>query len=177
MNCVRNGAALVLLVFSCRVFAETIEQTTIYQACMASPSNCTVLDLDWRQLTGTVPTELATLTSLTLIHFFYNRLVGTIPSELGTITGLTEISLGGNQLTSTIPTEFGSLTHLRDMRLYTNQLTGTIPSELGALTDLTMLYVGNGSNHQLFVHTACSRVMKFLITFFTVIFPSSLLSS
>ena len=42
-----------------------------------------------------------------------NQLTGTIPTELVSLSNLTELSLGRNQLTGTIPTELGSLSNLQ----------------------------------------------------------------
>ncbi|KAJ3248152.1 hypothetical protein HDU77_008235 [Chytriomyces hyalinus] len=106
---------------------------------LARLTSLTFLILADNQLTGTIPTELGLLTRLTYIMLHNNRLTGTIPTEFGRLTDLEELGLRDNQLTGTIPTEFGQLTLLTALSLYANQLTGSIPAELGRLTRLPSL--------------------------------------
>jgi hypothetical protein len=90
---------------------------------------------------GTIPREIALLSSLTSLSLDQNQRTSTIPTELGLLSGLTLLSLGRNQLTSTIPTELGRLTSLTYLGLYSTQLTSSIPTELGLLTELESLYL------------------------------------
>ena len=73
----------------------------------ATNNTVTGLNLDFNQLSGTIPTELGELGSLTGLDFGLNELSGTIPTELGALTSLTVLSLYENQLSGTIPTELG----------------------------------------------------------------------
>ena len=102
----------------------------------------TGLSLWENQLTGTIPTELGSLSNLEGLDLWGNQLTGTIPTELGSLSNLRWLSLGGNQLTGTIPTELVSLSNLEGLSLGGNQLTGTIPTELGSLSNLTELSLG-----------------------------------
>ena len=52
------------------------------------------LDLDGKQLSGPIPSELGNLESLSLRD---NQLSGPIPSELGNLDNLRALSLGNNQ--------------------------------------------------------------------------------
>ena len=97
------------------------------------------LNLAGNQLTGAIPTELASLTGLQSLGLSYNRLTGPIPSEFGGLTALQSLDLGSNQLTGPIPSEFGGLTALQSLYLGYNQLTGPIPTELASLTGLQSL--------------------------------------
>ena len=98
-----------------------------------------VLYLVDQGLTGTIPSELGSLTNLQSLSLGLNHLTGEIPAELGNLSNLRHLILGGNQLTGGIPTELGSLANLQRLYLYNNQLTGEIPKELGSLANLQRL--------------------------------------
>ena len=97
------------------------------------------LDLNWNDLSGEIPVDLADLRSLATLKLGSNTLTGTIPTELGGLTKLESLSLGGNEITGRIPAELGNLTNLVSLELDSNALTGTIPTELGGLTNLLRL--------------------------------------
>ena len=60
-----------------------------------------------------------------------NELTGNIPSELASITTLEKLLICDNDLTGSIPSEFAFLTALQEIELCDNELTGTIPSDIG----------------------------------------------
>ena len=91
----------------------------------------TRLDLNYQDLTGTIPSELGNLRSLEELDLSGNFLIGTIPPELGKLTDLREIIFTDNKLIGTIPPELGNLLRLEEFYLDRNNLSGTIPSELG----------------------------------------------
>ena len=106
---------------------------------LGSLTNLEFLDLSGNQLTGEIPVELADLAILRSLELGSNQLTGKIPVELSNLTNLTWLDLSWNDLTGTIPAELGSLTNLRGLHLYNNQLIGDIPSELSRLTNLERL--------------------------------------
>jgi len=59
-----------------------------------------------------------------------SRLTGTLPTQLGSLTKLVHLRLPGNRLTGAIPTQLGSLAKLRTLALFGNTLTGCIPNML-----------------------------------------------
>jgi len=124
--CAECGDGYVLLWGEC----YTIEGTTS-------------LYLYYNQLTGEIPPEIGSLTSLTDLNLSNNQLTGEIPSSIGNLTNLTSLYLHNNELTGEIPSEIGSLTNLTTLYLFDNQLTGEIPPEIGNLTSLTYLYLYN----------------------------------
>jgi len=103
------------------------------------------LRLPANNLTGSIPSQLSSLSNLTALSFSGNRLSGQIPSQLGSLASLTLLHLAYNDLSGQIPAELGSLAKLKELFLKRNQLSGQIPSQLGSLTNLYKMYVsGNG---------------------------------
>ena len=119
------------------------ELTGSIPAELGSLSELQELDLGNNQLTGSIPTELGDLSDLTQFSLDNNQLTGAIPRELGNLANLTQFSLNNNQLTGAIPRRLRILTALTTLKLSDNQLTGSIPSWLGNLTNLTLLHLNN----------------------------------
>ena len=101
----------------------------------------TELRLVGNQLSGQIPAELGSLTSLIVLSLHANQLSGQIPAELGSLANLTGLGLGENQLSGQIPAKLGNLTNLEFLGLVGNQLSGQIPAELGSLANLGRLYL------------------------------------
>ena len=106
-----------------------------------SPLRVTSLVLSDSQLTGTIPSELGSLSNLKSLNLSNNRLTGTIPAELGSLSNLESLNLSSNELTG-IPGELGNLPNLETLYLGFNELAGPIPGELGNLSNLETLYLG-----------------------------------
>jgi Leucine-rich repeat (LRR) protein len=89
---------------------------------------------------GSIPTEIAWLSSLRILNFIGLDITGTIPSEIGTMKNLTALGLGNTRVTGTIPSEIGSCPNLRELYLDGSGMTlsGSIPSEIGKLAQLGM---------------------------------------
>ena len=105
-----------------------------------SNGRVTELALQDNNLAGTLPTELARLSSLTELALHRNhRLTGAISPELGNLSNLSLLSLYGNQFTGEIPLELGDLSNLTALYLTANQFTGEIPPELARLSNLMVL--------------------------------------
>ena len=95
--------------------------------------------LNSNQLSGVIPPELGSLSSLVDLSLSTNQLSGSIPPELGSLSSLEDLNLWSNQLSGVIPPELGSLSSLESLGLSTNQLSGSIPPELGSLSSLMYL--------------------------------------
>jgi Leucine-rich repeat (LRR) protein len=120
-------------------------------------------------LAGTIPTELALLSSsLTVLELReMKELQGTIPSELGTLTNLVELKLDRSSFTGCVPPELldgrlsklvsiflnenllqcvpaigSSMPSLKSLKLSGNQFSGAVPGEIGFMTSLTELDLG-----------------------------------
>ena len=114
----------------------TTTPITAWEGVTITISRVTKLELNRKQLTGTIPAALGTLTNLTYLNLNDNQLTSTIPKELGNLSQLQTLNLHGNKLMGSIPARLGNLTNLRGLGIAHNQLTGTIPKELGNLSNL-----------------------------------------
>jgi hypothetical protein len=99
----------------------------------------TRIDLDYNQLTGTIP-NFSALPNLKYLYLYSNQLTGTIPN-FSALPNLETLFLWGNQLTGTIP-NFSALPNLEWLSLHSKQLTGTSPnfSALPKLQELVLSY-------------------------------------
>jgi Leucine-rich repeat (LRR) protein len=100
------------------------------------------------------------------IVFFYlseNQLTGSIPSSMASLTNLLYLYLSDNQLTGSIPSSMGLLTKLETLYLYDNQLSGIIPSSMGLLTKLSTLLLSNNQLKGTMPTSLCSSGLIALI--------------
>ena len=100
-----------------------------------TPQRVTGLDLEDSQLTGTIPSELGSLSQLQTLSLSQNQLTEEIPLELGRLTHLQSLSLWSNQLAGVIPPELSNLSNLTLLKLSQNQLTGCIPAGVRGVDD------------------------------------------
>ena len=108
---------------------------------LAELSSLRLLEFFGNNLTGEIPPELGDLSALFWMDFRGNRLTGAIPPELGKLSGLEALGLGPNSLSGSIPPELGGLSSLRRLELSGNELTGTLPPELGDLSSVESLWL------------------------------------
>jgi Leucine-rich repeat (LRR) protein len=95
----------------------------------ASLTSLVHLDLSLNNFNGTIPPRFAALTTVQLFDIAKNMVTGSIPSALSTMTSLTWLGLHQNQLVGSLPTALGALTNLQQFSVNNNGLTGTIPTE------------------------------------------------
>ena len=110
---------------------------------LASLSSLIELNLPGNRLEGGIPLELAGLSDLEVLRLSSNRLSGEIPSELASLSSLRVLNLFDNRLSGEIPSELSSLSNLEVLRLYSNGLSGEIPGELADLPNLTRLIISS----------------------------------
>ena len=110
---------------------------------LGSLSSLKGLSLQRNDLSGPIPPELGSLSSLKVLSLNDNNLSGPIPPELGNLDSVTSLSLSDNDLLGQIPPELGNLGSLRWLSLRNNDLSGSIPPELGNLASLTWLGLVN----------------------------------
>ena len=114
---------------------------------LGSLSSLQSLDLSSNELFGTIPPELGGISSLIALSLRGNELSGMIPPELGGLSSLLYLDMGSNQLYGTIPSELGNLSSLQSLSLVNNQLSGSIPPELGDLSSLLHIYLFDKYGH------------------------------
>lgn len=103
-------------------------------------SKLTHLDLSNNDLTGEFPLSLAKLPKLAVLDLQNNKLYGSIPQELGSLKNLIALNLSLNFFSGPIPSTLGLyLENLVSLQLSNNLLSGLIPSTLGQLTKLVFL--------------------------------------
>ena len=106
-----------------------------------TPQRVTRLYLARQGLSGTIPADLGSLSTLTGLYLHHNELTGPIPPQLGELTSLVHLTLHRNRLSGAMPAALGDLTALTFLSLYRNNLTGELPAELGSLSSLRWLYL------------------------------------
>ena len=97
------------------------------------------LSLPSNNLNGSIPPELASLSSLERLSLSNNQLSGRIPPQMGNLSTLVELFLHSNHLSGLVPPELGRLSSLEQLLLASNELSGRIPPELGRLSSLQRL--------------------------------------
>eukprot|EP00978_Attheya_sp_CCMP212_P001604 scaffold3281_cov55-Attheya_sp.AAC.1 len=125
------------------------------------------LYLENNVLTGTIPTEIGTLSNLIKLSLNSNNLEGTIPSEIGQITTLVQITLSFNDLTQNIPLEFAMLSKLDLLNVWANPLSGEVPLEVFVHPNLHVTVASLVSNQSgnLFLHISIQDKLLKIATF------------
>ena len=127
----------------------------------SNPLQC--LGLLNTNLTGSLPTQLFSMTNLVTLQFSNTKIYGSIPPQIGNLTKLVTFSVGNNSLSGTIPTQLGQCTVLKTLTLDNNpKIIGPIPSQLFTLTSA-------GAN--------ALRTLSLLNTTLTGTLPAELFSS
>ena len=86
-------------------------------------------------VTGTIPSELFSLSELTWFWIRDTHIQGPLPTEIGISASLQFIFLEDNpSLSGRLPTEVGKMSQLTRLQLTNNDLSGPLPSEIGSLS-------------------------------------------
>ncbi len=99
-----------------------------------TPQRVTIVKLQKRSLTGSIPAGLGSLTKLQDLWLYTNELTGPLPAELGTLSDLETLMLSGNDLSGQIPLTLNDLS-LERLWLKGNNFTGCMPANLLEVSD------------------------------------------
>eukprot|EP00538_Stauroneis_constricta_P012806 CAMPEP_0119548520 /NCGR_PEP_ID=MMETSP1352-20130426/2425_1 /TAXON_ID=265584 /ORGANISM="Stauroneis constricta, Strain CCMP1120" /LENGTH=1351 /DNA_ID=CAMNT_0007593819 /DNA_START=276 /DNA_END=4331 /DNA_ORIENTATION=- len=152
-----------------RWLSGTFECEWVGVDCGPDPASRNVFEvkLIGQNLTGTLPSELSSMSILQSIALAYNQLTGTLPTEFTSMPYLASIEVHGNNLTGTIPemyydadgsfalinlaenlmsgtisTMLGQMTGLKGFHIYSNNFGGTIPTEIARLRSMSYMRLG-----------------------------------
>ena len=109
-------------------------ETMVGVYCVENGETVGTLALSENNLRGTLPWELALLTSLEVMDFGCNSLTGSIPTRISELTNLQVIIIFLNSMTGPIPADISKLTRLEVLWACVNRLTGTLPATFSPFT-------------------------------------------
>ena len=112
-----TAAITLMLVFAPAKAAcgyDTCSDKALYMCSLHQCTSRTIIDLHSKNLWGTIPSALGSLTQLTYaLEVYINQLTGTLPPSLGSLSTMNHyLGFSSNALTGTIPPSYGSLTQL-----------------------------------------------------------------
>ena len=116
---------------------------------LASLTQLRKLDLSINAIWGTVPSSLAALTTIEELRIAQTRLgphpglSGSLPSWLSSLTSLELVHHSECRFSGTFPSQLASLTLLKMLTLNINAVSGQLPAELSRLTQLRDLFLGH----------------------------------
>uniref|UniRef100_A0A0E0F317 Receptor kinase-like protein Xa21 n=1 Tax=Oryza meridionalis TaxID=40149 RepID=A0A0E0F317_9ORYZ len=105
------------------------------------------------QIEGNIPNEFAKLPNLKVLYAGVNKLEGDFPFGIANLPGLTMLGLEDNKFTGIVPEWLGSLQNLQGIELANNFFTGVIPSSLANISMLEELFL---ESNQLYGHIPSS---------------------
>jgi Leucine-rich repeat (LRR) protein len=115
--------------------------------CGGDQANAEIVQLLLRNniLDGTIPDEIAGLSTLNVLDLSDNSLRGGIPAGISGLSELKELRLSENRLSESLPSELGSLSELSFLDLSGNQLGDTLPDSISQLSNLEVLFLERNS--------------------------------
>uniref|UniRef100_A0ACD5YEQ7 Uncharacterized protein n=1 Tax=Avena sativa TaxID=4498 RepID=A0ACD5YEQ7_AVESA len=124
-----------------RLYADSNNLEGPIPASLGKLKNIFVLDLAKNyRLNGSIPKDIFELSSLSwYLDLSYNALSGTLPSEVGSLTNLNTLTLSGNQLSGKIPEGIQNCIVMEWLSLDNNLFEGSIPQSLKNMKRLTVL--------------------------------------
>ncbi|KAJ7948795.1 LRR receptor-like kinase [Quillaja saponaria] len=103
--------------------------------------NLVNISLSGNRISGSIPKELANITTLKTFVVEFNQLSGNLPPELGNLTQIERMLLSSNGFTGEIPATFAKLTTLKDFRISDSRFSGKIPDFIQNWTSLNKLVI------------------------------------
>ena len=97
------------------------------------------------KLHGPLPPEWSAMTQLYELHLFFNSLNGSLPPEWSKMTQIRVLYLNGNGIDGTLPPVWGAMPKLERLELAGNQISGSLPPEWGKLTQIREMRLYNNT--------------------------------
>ncbi|KAL2644312.1 hypothetical protein R1flu_011899 [Riccia fluitans] len=116
--------------------------TVAWITCSSDNMSVLTLNLQQRNLLGTIPAEIGKFRSTVKLELNNNNLTGGIPSSIFNLSSLTSLNLSYNPLGGPIPAVTGSL-YLNTIDLTLTQVTGNVPDSFKSLSQLATLNLAN----------------------------------
>ena len=104
-------------------------------------TNLIFIDLDFNKLTGSLTSELLSLSSLTQLDINDNQMTGSI-SGIGVFPSMEFLQLHNNSFTGTVPNAVGAYTNLEAFTLHESNITGRMPPSVCGLLRNTSVIGG-----------------------------------
>lgn len=100
-------------------------------------SSLSFFDMHMNAMVGPIPTELSKLQELKVLDLEFNLFSGTIPVMRG-FSSMNAFRVSNNMLTGSVPEDLMTeMPNLEELWIARNQLTGPIPTSIGFLTNLS----------------------------------------
>ncbi|KAL8192850.1 hypothetical protein R6Q57_027298 [Mikania cordata] len=130
------------------LFSENKFTGSIYAAVTSSidvsHQNLQVFDISHNELSGEIPSDIRSFSSLRFLNMSKNSLIGEIPETVGKLKALNSLDLSENKLNGSIPSSIGTCSSVVSLILSQNNLSGQLPVAMAKLADLE--YVDLSSN-------------------------------
>ena len=94
-------------------------------------------------LTGTLPAELANITSIQRIELAANNLYGPLPREWSKMSQIRVLNLYSNRINGTLPPEWSAMQKLEQLDLESNRIAGSLPPDWGKMSRIQALLLGS----------------------------------
>jgi hypothetical protein len=132
-------------------FVRNVELGTLFSLCdglhnamLSITSNISFFSCaDGRNLSGSIPSEIAFISTLRVLGMKDNQIVGAIPESLNALHPFLVLRVQNNQLGGTIPSDLSP--SLVRLLVQDNLLTGQLPPAMNNMTKLRILQVQNNA--------------------------------
>ncbi|CAL9166085.1 LRR receptor-like serine/threonine-protein kinase GHR1 [Musa acuminata AAA Group] len=104
-----------------------------------------MLSMANNNLSGSLPDNLAELSSLECLDISNNAFSGELPSGIGKLRSLKNLTLAGNNFTGPVPESIGGLASIKSLDVSRNFLSGLLPASLTGLRNLVSLNLSHNA--------------------------------
>ncbi|KAF3976032.1 hypothetical protein CMV_000742 [Castanea mollissima] len=116
----------------------------------------------WNNISGSIPKEIGSITSLELLLLDGNQLTGPLPEELGYLPNMDRTQIDENHISGPLPKSFANLNKTKHFHMNNNSISGQIPPELSRLPSLVHLQLDNNNFNGTTIPANYSKMPKLL---------------